>query len=192
MEENRNDDRLMTGRFYTSARRFKQVLGSLPDGTKIPGGPYTYTQIGVMVGTLIAGWITRGVWGSGSAVGDLVLLVAIAVGAGFIVGKMPASRRSPLRLLGSIFALLSHPGPGGRWRGRPLKLSRKAQKLQREQKNAAKAAARAAKKKATKAPVELQPAPEEPRTVTPMPAGYGSTLHLLLADDELLETERKN
>ena len=27
------------GRFYTSARFFKQVFGSLPDGTKIPGGP---------------------------------------------------------------------------------------------------------------------------------------------------------
>ena len=115
MEETKDDDRFMTGRFYTSARRFKQVLGSLPDGTKIPGGPYTYTQIGVMLGTLVLGWLTRGVWGSGSAIGDLIILIAIAVGAGFVVAKLPTSRRSPLRLLGSTFALLTHPGPGGRW-----------------------------------------------------------------------------
>lgn len=190
MEENQNDDRVMTGRFYTSARRFKQVLGSLPDGTKIPGGPYTYTQIGVMLGTLIAGWLTRGVWGSGSAVGDLIILIVISVGLGFIVAKMPASRRSPLRVLGSIFALLTHPGPGGHWKGQSLKLSRKAQKVQREQKNTAKAAARA-EKKGKKAPEE--PTPEPSSAPAPvMPAGYGSSLNRLLADHGLLETERKN
>lgn len=187
MEETKDDDRFMTGRFYTSARRFKQVLGSLPDGTKIPGGPYTYTQIGVMLGTLVLGWLTRGVWGSGSAIGDLIILIAIAVGAGFVVAKLPTSRRSPLRLLGSTFALLTHPGPGGRWESRPLRLSRTAQKIQREQKNAAKAAAKA-KKKGTSAPED--PTPAQPAAA--IPAGYGSSLNRLLAKHGLLEDERKN
>lgn len=189
MEEQPNDDRLMTGRFYTSARRFKQVLGSLPDGTKIPGGPYTYTQIAVIVGTFIVGWITRGVWSLGSAIGDFALLIVISVGLGFLIARMPSSRRSPLRMLGSMVALLAHPGPGGNWKGRAMKLSRKAQKIQRQQINTAKAEARAEKK--SKKPTEHQVVEAQPAPAPATPAGYGSSLHRLLADHGLLE-ERNN
>lgn len=189
MEEAQNNDRVTTGRFFTSARRFKQVLGSLPDGTKIPGGPYTYTQIGVMLGTLATAWITRGVWGSGSAIGDLITSVALAVGVGFLIAKLPGSRRSPLRLLGSSVGLLTHPGPGGRYEGRPLKLSRTAQKIQREQKNAAKSAAKT-KKKGTDASGES--ISDQPQRTSTLPAGQGTSLDRLLAKHGLLEDERNN
>jgi hypothetical protein len=122
------------GRFYTSARFFKQVLGSLPDGTKIPGGPYTYTQISTMLGIVVGGWILRGLWTTGSGFGDILLLLAVAVGAGYLIAQLPQSRRTPLKLFGSAVTLLTHPGPGGRWKGKPLRLSVKAQKIQREAK----------------------------------------------------------
>jgi hypothetical protein len=122
------------GRFYTSARFFKQVLGSLPDGTKIPGGPYTYTQISTMLGIVVGGWILRGLWTTGSGFGDILLLLAVAVGAGYLIAQLPQSRRNPLKLFGSAVTLLTHPGPGGRWKGKPLRLSAKAQKIQREAK----------------------------------------------------------
>lgn len=165
------------GRFYTSARSFKQVLGSLPDGTKIPGGPYTHSQIGTMVGILIVGWIARDIWSIGSVVGDFIALIAIAVGAGYLIGQMPSSRRNPLKLLSSALTLVTHPGPGGRWRGRPLRLTTKAQKIQRETKKAAKAAA-------SKATSETPEAPEEP----PAELGYGSSLHRLIG----ASSERKS
>lgn len=122
------------GRFYTSARFFKQVLGSLPDGTKIPGGPYTHTQIGTMLGIIVGGWILRGFWTTGSGFGDIFMLLAVAVGVGYLIAQLPASRRNPLKLVGSAITLLTHPGPGGRWKGKPLRFSVKAQRIQREAK----------------------------------------------------------
>lgn len=184
MEKDPNDGQ-MTGRFYTSARRFKQVLGSLPDGTKIPGGPYTYTQVGVMLVTVVIGWLTRGLWGSGSTIGDLVILITVAVGLGFIIARLPQSRRNPLRLLGSVIVLWTHPGAGGRWRGRPVKLSAKAQRTQRAVQKRTKAEVRAKQK--TAEPVENVP-PETPPAVI----AFGSSLNRLGADYGLLDTERKN
>lgn len=185
MEQN-TDDGQMTGRFYTSARRFKQVLGSLPDGTKIPGGPYTYTQIGVMLATFVLGWLTRGIWGTDSAIGDLIILIAVAFGLGFIISRMPQSRRNPLKLLASTIALFTHPGAGGRWRGRPMKLNTKAQRTQREAQKRAKAEGRAQKKPA-------EPVKNVPVEAPPAPVAFGSSLNRLAADYGLLpDTERKN
>lgn len=165
------------GRFYTSARFFKQVLGSLPDGTKIPGGPYTYSQMGTMLGVAIVGWMVRDIWSIGSVIADFLVLIVVAVGAGYGIGQMPSSRRNPLRLLGSALALVTHPGPGGRWRGRPLRLTRKAQNIQRETKKTAKAAA-------SKEASETPEAPQEP----PAELRYGSSLHRLIG----ASSERKS
>lgn len=187
MAENTDQERHITGHFFTSARRFKQVLGSLPDGTRIPGGPYTYSQVGVALGVVILGWLTRGLWGTASGIGDLLILVIIGIGSAVLIGRLPQGRRSPLRLAGSMFALLTHPGPGGRWKGRPLKLSPTAQRIRRKQKTAAKKAARTA----TRTKKKITPPPEAPpQKETPvMPAGYGSSLNRLLADHGLT-TER--
>lgn len=183
MEGSRNDQQ-MIGRFYTSARRFKQVLGSLPDGTKIPGGPYTYTQIGTMLATLVLGWMSRGIWGTDSAIGDLIILLTVAVGVAFLLGKMPTSRRSPIKLLASIIVLLSHPGPGGNWKGRPLRLSRAAQRTQMNAKKPAKADSR----------IESIPQASVKQALENTPsasAEFGSSLNRLLIDNGLLNTERK-
>lgn len=183
MEESRNDHQ-MIGRFYTSARRFKEVLGSLPDGTKIPGGPYTYAQIGFMIGTLVLGWMTRALWGTDSAIGDLIILLAIAVGLGYLLGKMPASRRNPLKLLGSALVLLTHPRPGGNWRGRPLKMTIRAQKIQTDAKKKARFEAETTKRTTTH---EEECTPEIPLGT----AEFGSSLNRLLIDNGLMNTERE-
>lgn len=163
------------GRFYTSARFFKQVLGSLPDGTKIPGGPYTYTQIGTMLGILIGGWALRGlgIWTSGSGLGDILLLLVVAVGAGYLIAQLPSSRRNPLKLIGSAITLLTHPGPGGRWKGQPLRLSRKARQIQQQAK----------KKTVEDSRVEpLDDNDNEPTPATTSGLGYGSSLHRLITN----------
>lgn len=174
------DNPVVVGHFYTSARFFKQVLGSLPDGTKIPGGPYTYTQIGTMLGILVGGWIFRGLWTTGSGFGDIFLLLAVAVGAGYLIAQLPHSRRNPLKLMGSAIILLTHPGPGGRWKGKPLRLSIKAQRIQREAKK------RNAEDSETSPSEGDDKSSSTTSTITGL--GYGSSLHRLIQTNG----ERKN
>lgn len=176
-----NEDQQTIGRFYTAARRFKQVLGSLPDGTKIPGGPYTYGQVGILAGVLIVGWITRGIWGSGSVIGDFIILLAVAVGATILAGKLPGSRRKATGIMGSIWALLFHAGPGGHYKGRPLKLSIKAQRLQRKALAREKAEKRALAKPALQA--------EEPDEEREHHTNFGSSLQRIMADHGILNSE---
>lgn len=181
-----SQEEVMTGRFFTNARRFKQVLGSLPDGTKIPGGPYTYSQVGFMVGTAVLAWITSGIWSTGSTIGDLLIGAGLAYGMGLLAGRAPATRRSPMRLIGGAWNIVTHPGPGGRWRGKKLQLSRNAQRIQRERKASAKKLARekkaAGKKRESAAEIS---APQHE-----IPAGHGSSLNRLLEEQGLLDSER--
>lgn len=186
MSDNQDQEKRIVGRFYTSARRFQQRLGSLPDGTKIPGGPYTYTQVGVMVGALFLGWFAMGVWGAGPTIGRFVILVLVAYGAGLLVGQMPKARRNILGLAGSCLALLTHPGAGGRYKGRPLRLSRKAQRIQRDQKNLTK------RRQPDKSENLLEPQQDNLSPEAAIPTGYGSSLNRLLAEHGLLETEGKH
>src|SRR5699024_790603 len=105
MTDSHHKDQRLIGRFYTSARSLPRRIDAWPDGSKIPSGPYTYTQNGVMVGVLILGWSTMGAWGSGSPIGNFLMLVLIAYGAGLLVGRMPKTRRNVLGLAGSGIAL---------------------------------------------------------------------------------------
>ena len=43
----------MALKWYTRARKFPQLIGRTPDGTRIPGGPYTYTQVAAGVVTAV-------------------------------------------------------------------------------------------------------------------------------------------
>ena len=177
MADTQSDTNITVGRFYTSARKFQQRLGALPDGTKIPGGPYTYTQVGVMVGVVILGWLTRGVWGGSNGLFDLIGLVAVAWGAGWLVAKAPRGKRSVLSLVSSTFALLKHPGAGGRYKGQPIRLTQNAMKIHRQHK-------KQAKKKTQICSPDDETQRAEP-TEPPMPAGYGSSLNRLLQEHGL-------
>lgn len=189
MENETSNNKVVTGKFFTGARRFKEVIGSLWDGTKIPGGPYTYAQAFTILGIAIIGWITRGIWGSGGF-GDLLVVVAVAVGAGFLLGRLPTSRRSPLKLISSAIYLLFHPGPGGRWKGAKIKLTPHAQRTQKKTKDQAKRDKKMARRNARKddLPVERtlkgDMRIESSSQPTSSPSGgedlgYGSSLHRL-------------
>jgi hypothetical protein len=108
------------GRFYTAARKFKQLIGVFPDGTQIWGGPYSVTQVVVAVLAAGAGFGSRalGFWG-GNFLGDSALIIVIAAGVGFGVGKLPVSRRSLIHMSTSVTDLLM-VDPGGYWRGKPV------------------------------------------------------------------------
>lgn len=111
---------VQVGRFYTAARKFKQLIGVMPDGTQIWGGPYTITQFVV---ALVAGGLsllTRslGLWG-GNLIADGLIIVTIAAGAGFLVGKLPVARRSLIHATISALDLLMVE-QAGYWRGKKL------------------------------------------------------------------------
>ena len=111
---------VQVGRFYTAARKFKQLIGVLPDGTQLAGGPYTVTQFVVALVVGGAGLLTRsmGLWG-GNFIVDGLLIVAVGAGAGFLVGKLPVARRSLIHASYSVFELLMGE-PAGYWRGKKL------------------------------------------------------------------------
>lgn len=115
MSEN---DAYQVGRFYTGVRRLQIVIGTWHDGTSIPGGPYTLTQIMGMVIVGVAGWFTRDFWDV-PFITFVIFWLAFTVGVGLLIGKLPAGKRSLVNLLNCLGRLISRPGTG-RWKSRPV------------------------------------------------------------------------
>ena len=105
-------------RFYTRSRRFPRMVGRLPEGTKIWGGPYSFTQLGIGLATAAVLIATRGVWGLGSIVLDLALIAAGSWGAAFAGRLIPLSNVSPVVLAATAFGAVAAPRYGT-FNGRP-------------------------------------------------------------------------
>jgi hypothetical protein len=107
-------------KWYTRARKFPQLIGRTPDGAKIWGGPYTFTQAigaGVM---LIVGVNTMGLWARYGLIGNALLLLGTTYGVVLLLGRIPVGSRSPLSVVaGSVHAVLSPRT--GRLAGRPVR-----------------------------------------------------------------------
>lgn len=112
---------VQTGRFYTAARKFQQLIGVTPAGETIPGGPYTVTQFLVGIAVLVVGFLTRPLWSQG-ALTDVLFIAVAAVGATYGVGKMPGSRRSIINLINCWITLMSRPRTGT-YRGKKMPAS---------------------------------------------------------------------
>lgn len=88
----------MALKWYTRARKIPQMIGRTPDGTRIPGGPYTFTQVfaGVAAGGLL--WLTPGVWARGGLLASAIVALAVIFGAVYLTGQLPPGMRNPLVL----------------------------------------------------------------------------------------------
>ena len=104
-------------KWYTRARKFPQLVGRTPDGTRIPGGPYTYTQIAVVVATVVVMWNTTWLWARGSLLSSAAIFVVVLFAAGFGAGQLPPGMRNPFLMIGGVCRLLK---PGWTLNGRPL------------------------------------------------------------------------
>lgn len=82
-------------KWFTTARRFPQLIGRTPDGTHLPGGPYTITQLVVAVVLVLLLWNTTGIWARFGFGGNLIVGPAILIGGVFAAGKLPFGMRSP-------------------------------------------------------------------------------------------------
>ncbi|MFJ3817755.1 hypothetical protein [Streptomyces sp. NPDC090056] len=120
-------DSELVGRCYTKARRAPLVHGVIRDvnggrGIRLPGGPYTLTQLAGIVATVAALILTRPVWGGHGWLDVAVLLVLPTVVA-FVLRHLHIDGRNPAAALLSIALMLAAPRRG-QLRGRTYRPAR--------------------------------------------------------------------
>ncbi len=110
-------------KWYTRARRFPQLIGKTPDGARLWGGPYTYTQVVGAVAVLVVGIKTVGLWGQFGLIGNALILLGVAYATTLGLGRLPIGSRNPLSVAQGALKSVSAT-PAGSYAGRPLKIRR--------------------------------------------------------------------
>ncbi|WP_326615269.1 hypothetical protein OG949_40965 (plasmid) [Streptomyces scopuliridis] len=114
----------LIGRCYTKARRAPLVHGVIRDinggrGIRLPGGPYTLTQLAAIVSTFVALILTRAIWG-GNGLVDVVVLLGTPFAAAFLLRHLHIDGHNPAAALLSAAVMLTGPR-WGRLHGRPFR-----------------------------------------------------------------------
>ncbi|MEY2232586.1 hypothetical protein [Streptomyces sp. BF23-19] len=169
----------LIGRCYTKARRAPLVHGVIRDvnggrGIRLPGGPYTLTQLAGIVATVAALILTRPVWGGHGWLDVAVLLVLPAVVA-FVLRHLHVDGRNPAAALLSVALMLAAPRRG-QLRGRAYRPARPSRSDTRIHLPAAEGTAPASDPEPAPKP---PPGPRRPRPAaraagSPAPAGPSS------------------
>lgn len=118
-----NDATYEVVKWYTRARRFPQLIGKTPDGAKLWGGPYTYTQVIGAAIVLVVGVNSVGLWGQFGLIANAVILLSSAYGTAVLLGRLPIGSRNPLSVGSGLVRALSSPTHGN-FAGRPVRIRR--------------------------------------------------------------------
>ena len=110
-------------KWYTRARRFPQLIGKTPDGAKLWGGPYTYTQVVGAAIVLVVGVNSVGLWGQFGLIANAVILLSSAYGTAVLLGRLPVGSRNPLSVGSGLIHALSFPTHGN-FAGRSVRIRR--------------------------------------------------------------------
>lgn len=121
-EKNPTEQSRRPARFYTRARKFPRMVGRLPEGTRIWGGPYTFTQIVSGVLVAIVALFMRPLWGTGSILVDLGILIGVLWGSAYLTGKIPLTNLNPAVLVANALHGFSTPRQGT-FKGAPIKVT---------------------------------------------------------------------
>lgn len=112
----------LIGHSYTRARRHPLVIGKLPGAGRLPGGPYTITQVMTMVisfGLLV---MTRDLWAHFGAM-NFILMALIPWGLAWVLRYARLDGRDPARAVRSLLIYSSTPAQG-RLAGKPQRVAR--------------------------------------------------------------------
>ncbi|MFE5301889.1 hypothetical protein [Streptomyces sp. NPDC056632] len=117
----------LIGRCYTKARRAPLVQGVIRDVNggrviRLPGGPYTLTQLAAIVTTFVILILTRTVW-DGHGLMDAPLLLGLPFAAAFALRYLHIDGRNPAAALVSVMTMLTGPRCG-QLHGRPYRPTR--------------------------------------------------------------------
>lgn len=110
-------------RFYTRSRRFPKLIGRMTDGSRIPGGPYTMTQVLSGGVVFLVAMVTRNLWTTDAMLLDLIITAAITYAAIFVVGFLPLSRRNLVAAFMGAVSAIFRPVEG-KYQGKVPKLRR--------------------------------------------------------------------
>ncbi|WP_146057514.1 hypothetical protein [Streptomyces sp. SM12] len=112
----------LVGRCYTKARKHQVLVGRIPGGGRLWGGPYSVPQLAVMACAFVLLLLTRPAWAHFGML-NLLLPVVVPYVLGLVVRRLQVDGRSPLAVVGSIAVLLLTPSTG-RVGGRPVRTVR--------------------------------------------------------------------
>lgn len=110
-------------RFYTRSRRFPKLIGRMTDGSRIPGGPYTMTQVLSGGVVFLVTMVTRNLWTTDAMLLDLIITAAITYAAIFVVGFLPLTRRNLFAAFMGAVSAIFRPVEG-KYQGKVPKLRR--------------------------------------------------------------------
>ncbi len=113
----------LIGHSYTRARKHPLVIGKLPGAGRLPGGPYTITQVMTMVCSFGLLVLTRDLWARFGAM-NFVLMVLVPWGLAWVLRYARLDGRDPARALRSLFIYSSTPAQG-RLAGKPQRVTRR-------------------------------------------------------------------
>jgi hypothetical protein len=99
-------------RYATRGVRFPRLVGRTLDGTRLPGGPYTVTQVVGAACVLAVGAFLRPLWGGEHMIFDYALLLGVAAGVGYCLQWLPVGGRSPWDTAVGLKHLLRTPSNG--------------------------------------------------------------------------------
>ena len=108
---NTDADQIEVVRFYRTTK-YPRMLGRLPDGTRIWGGPYTFTQ-GITGGCVLL--LVLNTWGSWAVYGLLtnIIIAAGAVGVSlYLSGLVRTKNRNPILAGVGALTALTAPSAG--------------------------------------------------------------------------------
>ncbi|MBV9022734.1 MAG: hypothetical protein JO362_02735 [Streptomycetaceae bacterium] len=111
------DEEQLIGHSYTRARKHPLVIGKLPGAGRLPGGPYTITQVVTMVVVFLLLVITRQLWAHFGVL-DVLVMVAVPWGLAWVLRYARLDGRDPARALRSLLLYASSP-VDSRLSGRP-------------------------------------------------------------------------
>lgn len=107
-------------KFYTAARRIKQLFGTNLDGTPLPIGPF---RAGSVIAFASIVYLAVEPLSLVNNLQDALVVGLVAVAAGTVVEKMPSVGRNPALWFIDLIVLLTQ-GRTARVNGRPLRVPR--------------------------------------------------------------------